>query len=108
MGASAPNGASTGDISPILVGPCLVEDNTALGIDASGPTSPRQGAAKKNTFPLVILAEGTWGVWHGQPQCAKDHHLEAPKPRRWIVAIACCVPGLRLHATHGVTDLRYR
>ena len=26
-GASAPNGASTGQMSPILVGPCLVKDN---------------------------------------------------------------------------------
>ena len=29
--AIASNGASTGQISPILVGPCLVKDDTALG-----------------------------------------------------------------------------
>jgi hypothetical protein len=30
-GASASNGASKGQISPILAGPCLVKDNMALG-----------------------------------------------------------------------------
>jgi hypothetical protein len=38
-GATASNGASTGQISPILAGPCLVKDDTALGtIPAPGAT----------------------------------------------------------------------
>ena len=39
-GGSASNGASEGQISPILAGPCLVKDNTALGtVPAPGASS---------------------------------------------------------------------
>ena len=38
--ASASNGASTGQSSPILAGPCLVNDDTALGmVPAAGASS---------------------------------------------------------------------
>jgi hypothetical protein len=38
--ASASNGASTGQISPILAEPCLVKDDTALGtVPAAGASS---------------------------------------------------------------------
>jgi hypothetical protein len=38
--ASASNGASTGQISPILAGPCLVNDDSALGtVPAAGATA---------------------------------------------------------------------
>ena len=38
--ASASNGASIGQTSPILAGPCLVNDDTALGmVPAAGATS---------------------------------------------------------------------
>jgi hypothetical protein len=42
-------------------------------------------------FHRLILAGWMWDVWHGQPQCVKDHHmwlrlpsakLSINKPRR--------------------------
>ena len=44
--ASASNGASTGQSSPILAGPRLVNDDTALGtVPAAGASSHYRGGA---------------------------------------------------------------
>jgi len=89
--ASASNGTSTGDISPILVRPCLAKDNTALGtVPAPGPL-PTFAQALLITVPRTLSLGGTPRSLWNKRRALEPRHKEGAHQVSWPVTYNCCV-----------------
>ena len=73
--ASASNGASTGQSSPILAGPCLVNDDTALGMVPAAGAIPHYHRSLADHSSLACSRVGS------------RHALCDTNAVRWNVAI---------------------
>jgi hypothetical protein len=88
---SASNGASTGDISPILVRPCLVKDNTALGTVSAPGRLPTFAQALLTTVPGTHSLGGSSRSLWNKRRALEPHHKEGAHQVSRPVAYSCCV-----------------
>jgi hypothetical protein len=99
--ASASNGASTCQISPILAGPCLAKDNTALGtVSDAGATARFHTSPTDHSWSPMCREQSPRSLWNNR-RAMEPHHKEgAHQVSRPVTPYSCCVRAC-LHAAHG-------
>jgi hypothetical protein len=108
--ASASNGASTGQSSPILAGPCLVNDDTALGMVPAAGASSHYHRSLADHSSLACSRVGTRHAlcdtnavrWNVAIKRVLTRSLDLAVPPQQLLhaCVRACTDGGCVHARH--------